>query len=498
VFNRRGDTLIITGTIEAREATRKLIRSGASQIKIMVGGGVASDYDPLYADTISEDEIRAIVDAAADYGTYVIAYAYHDRSVNRAIDGGIMMIEHGFLISEKTVDRFVKEDIVLSVQAQASLETFGNLDAIDFFTPDQKEKGRRVNEGAKQMLTWAVENGDGTGELTAWGDTFPRNWHVEGEDRVCIQVGREENCVSLEKSVDQENTYRATVNRTGESVVFTVLPAGQPIVVDADTKGAGGATEPSADEIAESLANPNTPLASQTFRIQYRLFQGDLPDVDEQDGTLVLYQPAFPFPLENGATVFFRPATPLIFDQPYFDAAEGDFESLDGIGDIGFDLAYGRTTSTGLLWAMGMISTLPTATQDKLGQDRWTLGPELLVGKLTKSYVVGALTTHQWDIGGSGDADINLTTVNALATFLPGGGWNVGTAPIMSYDHENNQWTLPINLSFGNTVIWRGRPWKLGAEINYFVDQPDAFGPEWMFGINIAPVVENVFAGLFN
>jgi hypothetical protein len=57
-----------------------------------------------------------------------------------------------------------------------------------------------------------------------------------------------------------------------------------------------------------------------------------------------------------------------------------------------------------------------------------------------------------------------------------------------------NQHPLPINLAIGKTVLWGGRPWKLSVEVNYFVDQPDAFGPEWMFGINVAPVVENVFA----
>ena len=102
--------------------------------------------------------------------------------------------------------------------------------------------------------------------------------------------------------------------------------------------------------------------------------------------------------------------------------------------------------------------------------------------------------TYQTDIAGSGDADISLTTVNAFATYLPGGGWNVGTAPIMSYDHENSDWTLPINFSIGKTLIWMGRPWKLSAEVNYFAEQPDAVGPEWMFGINIAPVFENIFA----
>jgi hypothetical protein len=104
---------------------------------------------------------------------------------------------------------------------------------------------------------------------------------------------------------------------------------------------------------------------------------------------------------------------------------------------------------------------------------------------------------HQWDIGGSGEADINLTSIQLFGTYLPGGGWNVGTSPILSYDHNANQWTIPLNLSFGKTVIVGGRPWKLGAEINYYVEQPDAFGPRWMFGISIAPVIENPFSKLY-
>lgn len=333
---------------------------------------------------------------------------------------------------------------------------------------------------------------DGTGTVEAWGETFQRRWTVR-DDHICIVVETQEQCLRVEKAVDRDNLYRAFNEATGESVEFSVV-AGQTIDVTTQDSGAGGAAEPSAEELAKSLANPNTPLASQTFKFQYRTFDGDLPGAGDENSSLVLYQPSFPFPLDNGATVFFRPAVPIIVDQPYFDTADGEFDSTGGLGDIGFDLAYGRTTESGVLWAVGIISTLPTATRDELGPDRWSLGPEFLIGKLTSKYVLGALTTYQTDIGGSGDADISLTTVNAFATFLPGGGWNVGTAPIMSYDHENSQWTLPLNLTFGKTVIWNGRPWKLGAEINYYVDQADAFGPRWMFGINVAPVVENVFA----
>ena len=67
----------------------------------------------------------------------------------------------------------------------------------------------------------------------------------------------------------------------------------------------------------------------------------------------------------------------------------------------------------------------------------------------------------------------------------------MGTAPVMSYNHESDEVTIPINLNAGKTVIWSGRPWKLDAEINYFVDSPDAFAQEWFIGISIFPVVEN-------
>ena len=152
VFSRRGDTNIITGPIEAREATRRLLRGGASQIKIMVGGGVASDFDPLYADTMSEDEIRAIVDAAADYGTYACAHAYTDSSVNRVLDAGGRCIEHGFLVSEKTIKRMKKLGAVMSLQSYAAVEIFKEPEKLAGFNEENIRKARQVRDGADNML----------------------------------------------------------------------------------------------------------------------------------------------------------------------------------------------------------------------------------------------------------------------------------------------------------------------------------------------------------
>ena len=254
--------------------------------------------------------------------------------------------------------------------------------------------------------------------------------------------------------------------------------------------------ERSADEIAKELANPNTPLASLNFKTQYRTFKGNLPGADDQTGTTVLFQPSLPFPLENGGLVFFRPAIPFIASQPV-PVGLARFDDESGIGDIAFDLAYAPKRDDGLLIAYGIISSLPTATEDTLGSDRITLGPEYLIGKLTKEYVIGAFPNHQWDIGGSGNKDISLTTIQFFGVILPGGGWNYGSSPIINYDWEIEEWTVPLNFNFGKTVIWEGRPWKLSLEINYYVEQPDAFGPEWMIGINITPVVKNALANWF-
>jgi len=98
------------------------------------------------------------------------------------------------------------------------------------------------------------------------------------------------------------------------------------------TTAAGAAATPSAEEIAAKLANPNTPLASLTTKLQYRTFEGDLAGAGRQDGTTLLLQPSFPFALKNGDLILFRPAIPILLDQPVVDSS--GFGSESGLGDI--------------------------------------------------------------------------------------------------------------------------------------------------------------------
>jgi imidazolonepropionase-like amidohydrolase len=108
-FERFGIGNVADGLGEVLKATRLNLRNGATQIKIMGGGGGSSRFDPIDTTQYSEEEICAIVEAAKDWGTYVGAHTFNDRSVNRLLDCGVKTFEHGFFISDKTLKRIAKE-----------------------------------------------------------------------------------------------------------------------------------------------------------------------------------------------------------------------------------------------------------------------------------------------------------------------------------------------------------------------------------------------------
>jgi imidazolonepropionase-like amidohydrolase len=176
---------VVDGVPEVLRATRYNLRKGATQIKIMAGGGVSSAFDPLHVVQFTPEEMRAAVQAAADWGTYVMAHAYHDESVNRAIDAGVRVIEHGFLMSEKTVRRMAKEGVALSLQGFVGIKSFANPEEITFFTPDQQAKARRINEAGKQMIQWAREHDL---LIVSGGDTFGRDLLNQNIENVIIET----------------------------------------------------------------------------------------------------------------------------------------------------------------------------------------------------------------------------------------------------------------------------------------------------------------------
>ncbi len=155
-----GATFIADGRDEVLTAVRENLRMGASQIKLMAGGGTSSAYDPVDVTQYTLDEMRAAVEAAADWGTYVTVHAYTVPAVRRAIEAGVKCVEHGQLLDEATLQLMAERGVWLSTQTlRASTE------AMD---PLRREKRRPVIEGQARMIAMAKR----TGVRMAWGTDF--------------------------------------------------------------------------------------------------------------------------------------------------------------------------------------------------------------------------------------------------------------------------------------------------------------------------------------
>lgn len=109
-------TAIANGVPEVLAATRQQFKRGASQIKIMAGGGVTSDHDPIDTLQYTPEEMRAIVQVATDWGSYACAHAYTPAGVRRCLEAGVLSIEHGHAIDDRTAALMAEKGAWLSSQ----------------------------------------------------------------------------------------------------------------------------------------------------------------------------------------------------------------------------------------------------------------------------------------------------------------------------------------------------------------------------------------------
>ena len=99
-----GNTHVIDGRAEWLKAARWNMRNGADFLKVMAGGGVASEFDPLHLQSPSPEEMEAAVQVAKEYGSYVAIHAYTDDAYLKSLKAGVRSFEHGFLTTEKSIE----------------------------------------------------------------------------------------------------------------------------------------------------------------------------------------------------------------------------------------------------------------------------------------------------------------------------------------------------------------------------------------------------------
>jgi imidazolonepropionase-like amidohydrolase len=148
-----GISAIADGPAEVLRRTREQLMLGASHIKLTLGGGVSSLVDPLDSTQFTAEEIRAAVDAATDWGTYVCAHVYMPTGIQRAIANGVKCIEHGHLADEETAMRMADGGIWWSLQPFLMDE-----DANPQAEASQREAQREVSEGTARAFALAKKH----------------------------------------------------------------------------------------------------------------------------------------------------------------------------------------------------------------------------------------------------------------------------------------------------------------------------------------------------
>ncbi|MGD9619843.1 MAG: amidohydrolase family protein [Mycolicibacterium sp.] len=186
---------VADGVDRVLAAVREQLKLGASQIKLMAGGGVASVYDPLYTLQFTPAELRAAVEAAADYGTYVCTHVYNVPGIRRAVEAGVKCIEHGHLSDEPTIAMLADHDVWLSMQP---------FEAHDHHLPDpdRARKNQRVAEGTAQVYEWARKHGVKLG----WGtDLLFEPDHNDRQSDMVVRLGQYFTNVEALKMVTSGN-----------------------------------------------------------------------------------------------------------------------------------------------------------------------------------------------------------------------------------------------------------------------------------------------------
>ena len=269
-----------------------------------------------------------------------------------------------------------------------------------------------------------------------------------------------------------------------------------------------GALNQSNDELAKELANPNTTLGTLNFNLDYVSYKGSLPDASSQDSWRLSFQPILPYALNETTNLFVRPNIPVFFGQPVPTLSGTDVSPTDGLfftqdgefsntgtelGDIGFDIAIGKTLPSKTILVGGMVGTLDTATDASVGLGQTLLGPEVAIAQITNWGVIGLLVTHQWDVAGDDDFDTSITGGQYFYTVNLSDGWQIQGTPTYSYNHEarpgEEKWTLPIGSGITKTTRIGKTPWKFSLQYWHFVKQADSFGPDFQIRFSFAPVV---------
>jgi hypothetical protein len=226
-------------------------------------------------------------------------------------------------------------------------------------------------------------------------------------------------------------------------------------------------------ELAEKLANPIANLISVPIQNNWDFGIGSSSAMRFTANV----QPVIPFSLGKDWNLITRTILPIVYaESPVVGGA-----SKFGLGDTvqSFFFSPKAPTSGGWIWGVGPVALWPTSTDDALGVGKLGAGPTAVLLKQKKGFTYGVLANHIWSFAGQGNtADVNATFLQPFLSYTTKTSTTFGLNTESTYDWENSQWTVPLNVTVAQLVKIGKMPIQFQCGGRYYADKPDG-GPDW-------------------
>ncbi|MGD8417324.1 MAG: transporter [Pseudomonadales bacterium] len=273
--------------------------------------------------------------------------------------------------------------------------------------------------------------------------------------------------------------HPCAVRRRAQSAALALA-----VIVFASVAAANAAAAASdAGSLAKAVQNPVADMISVPFQNNTNFDAGPL----EKTQNVLNIQPVYPFGLNDDWNVITRTIVPVISQPPFTSAQDREF----GVGDIQFSAFLSPKQATGdWVWGAGMIAQLNTATDNRLGQDVWGLGPTAVALRLGTTWVYGALLNNVWSVAKkSGAQDVNQMLVQPFVNYnFPNHpGRYLSFAPIITANWEadgGQKWTVPLGLGIGQVMRFGNQPINVQVAGYYNVERPD-YAARWQLRLQL-------------
>lgn len=266
------------------------------------------------------------------------------------------------------------------------------------------------------------------------------------------------------------------------AVVWALCPAVVLVAQGPAAPGAGASTEqsnaaapsdePNAAALAKQTQNPIASLISVPLQSNFDMGLGPR----QNTATAVNFQPVIPFALTPSVNVILRVIVPMV-SQPLPDGTR-----IGGIGDTLTSVFFSPSAPGKIIWGLGPAFTLPCATNQAIGSEKFSLGPTAVALIQPGNWTIGALWNHQWSVSGAVDRNnINQDYLQPFASYNLGRGLALtGSIEAAGVLKNAQAWSTVMMFQVSKVTMLRKQPVQLGMAAGPYIFKPTG-GPDWKF-----------------